>query len=181
MRKNSILKIVALLLSIALVSSAYWWWECKKRDERLMNDIYFDTLQSRLVLRDMPSFLNTSIEYNASDSLANAYIALQLKRYSEHASLVSDVFSDLYHQTGDKKYDLLSNAMLRISDFLSIVSNDYYSRPERREKGRAMIEENLGTIERLDGLLKELSKYQKPEEIPESFAEELWNVSRELE
>jgi hypothetical protein len=37
--------------------------------------------------------------------------------------------------------------MSRISNFLLMVSNDYYSLPERREKGREMIKENLKTIE----------------------------------
>jgi hypothetical protein len=181
MKKDSLLKLTALLLSIALVASTYAWWECRKKDERLMENIYHDTLQSRLVLRDMPSFLNASVEYNGSDFWANVYTALQLRRYSEHAFLISKVFSDLHYQTGERKYYLISDAMSRIADFLSIVSNDYYSLPERREKGREIIKENLGTIEQLDGLLKELSKYQKPEDIPQSFAEELWNVSSKLE
>jgi uncharacterized iron-regulated membrane protein len=44
--KKSVLKIVALLLGVALVASTYAWWECRKKDEELMRDMYYDTLSS---------------------------------------------------------------------------------------------------------------------------------------
>ncbi|ASJ02459.1 hypothetical protein A3L09_03915 [Thermococcus profundus] len=170
MKKKRTLKIIALLLAIALLAATYAWAGCRKKNERLVESVYLDSLRSRLVLSDMADFLEHSIEHNASD----AYLRLQLIRYEENVLSLGNVFSELYDLTGERKYSTLSEALSSVDGFLTDVSND------EPEKMRTRVKDNLEALKRLQELFKELSKYQKPEEIPESLAEELLNASREL-
>jgi hypothetical protein len=166
--ENRTLKMIALILVIALLTTTYGWWECREKNERLADDLYINSLHSRLVLSDMADFLENSIENNATSD----YLRLQLIRYGEHALFLRNTFSELYDLTHEEKYSTLSTATSNLNDFLSDVSNDDSMRMRTRVKN------NLGTLKKIQELFKELSKYQKPEEIPESLAEELLNASR---
>lgn len=170
MRKNAIIMAIALLLAAGLVASTYSLWKCQKKSERLIDSVYIDSIRSVEVLSDMANFLNGSIETNASDD----YLMFQLILYDEHAIFLGKILFDLYEQTGEKKYYTLYTAVSNVVSFLTDVSNDGPT------KMRARVKDNFYTLKQIQELFKELSKYQKPEEIPEDLAEELLNASRKL-
>ncbi|WP_206205890.1 hypothetical protein [Thermococcus sp. Bubb.Bath] len=170
MGKKDVLKIVALILALALVASTYGWWECGRKNERLLESIYVDSTRSQVFLSDMADSLNGSIKANASSD----YLWSQLVLYDEHSIFLGKIFFNLYEQTGERKYYFIHTAAYNIAGFFTAALND--KPPQMQE----MVKRNLKSLERIQECFGELLRYQKPNEIPESLAEELFNLSEEL-
>lgn len=160
-----------LLMALLLVSifSAYSWWQCREEKRKMLVQIYNEFEVSRWELEHMGETFQYLLQRNAS----NDVLLLYLEKYQHHVLVVKNVFGILGSYNEGEKFRKLHVAMMNLFDVLNSMSDN-------PESLRENLQSNLGALREFDKLFKELSQYQKPNDIPDKLAESFLEVSEEL-
>ncbi|ASJ00430.1 hypothetical protein A3K92_02500 [Thermococcus gorgonarius] len=170
MRKN-LAGFLVVLLVLALLLSSYSLWNCRKDEESLLKALYLYGLKDARELSDVGGTFDYLLRENASDNLIVTYA----HAYSIRAEHLQDTFGLLQAYTDDERFQLMFSAMSNYHLFLQVVS---FSNSTTR---KVLIGKNLETLKELDNLMKNVTKYQSPNDLPEELVEEILHTSEELE
>jgi len=122
---------------------------------------------SRWELEHMGETFQHLLQKNASQDV----LLLYLEKYQHHVLVAKNVFEILESYSGEEKFWKLQVAMVNLFDALNSMGNEHI---------RENLQSNLEVLREFDKLFKELSQYQKPNDIPDKLAESFLEVSEEL-
>ena len=130
-----------------------------------------DGLKDARGLSDVGGTFEYLLRENASDGLiiSHAYA------YSIRVEHLKEAFDLLQAYTDDERFQLMFSAISSYHLFLQVVSfGDSTTR-------NTLIEKNLETTKELDSLLKDLTRYQNPGDLPPGLVEKIFQTSEKLE
>ncbi len=171
MKGKTLTGSLVLLLLITLFASSYFLWNCRRDKESLLIAVYMDGLKDARELSDIGGTFEYLFHENASDDLVVSYA----RAYSIRAEHLQDTFGLLRAYTDDKRFQMMFSAMSNYHLFLQVVS---FSNSTRR---KTLIEKNLETLKELDDLMKNVTEYQNPGDLPEELVEKIFQTSEKLE
>ena len=117
--------------------------------------------------------MGETFQYLLQRNASNDVLLLYLEKYQHHVLVVKNVFGILGSYNEGEKFRKLHVAMMNLFDVLNSMSDN-------PESLRENLQSNLGALREFDKLFKELSQYQKPNDIPDKLAESFLEVSEEL-
>ena len=169
-RKN-LARVLAVTLILTLFVSSYALWSCRKDKESLLTSVYVYGLKDARGLSNVGGTFEYLLHENASDDLVVFYA----RAYSIRAEHLEDTFGLLQAYKNDERFQLMFSAMSNYHLFLHEVS---FGNSTRR---KALIEKNLETLKELDNLMKNVTKYQNPDDLPPKLVEKIFRASEKLE
>ena len=171
MRREKFTRFLAVLLVLVLFTSSYFLWNCRRDKESLLIAVYMDGLKDARGLSDTGGTFEYLLRENASDDLVVFYA----RAYSIRAEHLQDTFGLLQAYTDDKRFQMMFSAMSNYHLFLQVVS---FGNSTTRN---VLIEKNLKTLKELDNLMKDVTKYQNPNNLPPGLVEKIFQTSEKLE
>ncbi|WP_297416951.1 hypothetical protein [Thermococcus sp.] len=171
MKRKNFTGFLVLLLLLALFASSYSLWNCRKGQESLLMVLYIDGLKDARGLSDVGGTFEYLLRENASDGLiiSHAYA------YSIRVEHLKEAFDLLQAYTDDGRFQLMFSATSNYHLFLQVVS---FGNSTTRN---VLIEKNLETLKELDNLMKNVTEYQNPGDLPEELVEKIFQTSEKLE
>ena len=133
--------------------------------------LYIYGLNDGRGLSDVGGTFEYLLRENASDEL----IVFYARAYSIRAEHLQDTFGLIQAYTNDERFQLMFSAISNYNLFLHEVS---FSNSTRR---KALIETNLETLKELDNLMKNVTEYHNPDDLPLGLVEKIFQTSEKLE
>ena len=160
--------IIAVLVIIASVS-AYRAYTLEKELKAFVEDVAQRFAPALLRLRGDVGLLLYHIRSNSSaDTLI--YVSALTR---DNALAVAKAYELLYRYTHDQRYRRLSTAFRELGTAINTIMN-------RGPQLKQILEEKRPALEQLDGVMEELQGVKSLKDVPESVAEDISRIAREL-
>ena len=170
-RRKDLAGVLVVLLIFALFASLYSLWNCQEEEKSILMGLYIYGLKDARGLSDVGG----TFEYLLRENASNELIVFYARAYSIRAEHLQDTFGLFQAYTDDERFQLMFSAISNYNLFLHEVSSGNSTRR------KALIEKNLETLKELDNLMKNVTEYQNPDDLPTELVEKIFKTSEKLE